>query len=97
MGYKDVSTSWGGGEEVSLELRDGGGRQWTVETGGKRFTQTCPDFLLLALFPTPTNQHPRIARGGEIIEIVHSFMQPALIKYVIKAKRIIFKGIKLAY
>lgn len=49
--------------------------------------------------PCP-NSHPSPPQGcywGEIIVIVYSCMQPALIKFVIKAGRLIFKGIKLAY
>lgn len=46
-----------------------------------------------------SNAHPSPGQDccwGEIIGIVPSFMPPALIKYVIKAERTIFKGIKLA-
>ena len=36
-GYRDVNRTVGARkEEVPLELRDGGGKQWTMETGGKR-------------------------------------------------------------
>lgn len=42
MGYRDVNRMvWVGREEVSLELRDGGGKQWTMETEGKRNTLIC--------------------------------------------------------
>lgn len=43
LGYRDVNRIIGAGrEEVVLELRDGGGKQWTMETGGKRFTENMP-------------------------------------------------------
>lgn len=38
-----------------LELRDGGGKQWTMGTGGKRFTESMP--RLPPVGPRP-NTHP---------------------------------------
>lgn len=68
MGCRDVNrTIRAGREEVPLELRGGGGKQWTMETGGKRFTQLCPDFLLLALVLMPTHHRSRLDTG-EILE-----------------------------
>lgn len=95
MGYRDVNRTVGAGrEEVPLELRDGGGKQWTMETGGKRSTQICLDFLLLALLLTPTHCPPDLLLGRYYSDC--SFMQQALLKYIIRVERTIFKGIKLA-
>lgn len=80
---------------MSLELRGGRGKGWAVETRGKNshtMSRLPPVGPHLIIHPSPSQGYS----WREIIGIVHSFMQPALIKCVIKAERTIFQGIKLA-
>lgn len=87
-----VVTGWEG--DALLELRDGGGKQWTVESRGKAHTNMS-GFLVLALALKRTHQHPRLLLGRHYSDC--SFIHATSIHKVHNQSRTIFKGIKLAH